>query len=244
MTDLARTIEALLFHLAEPIRIAELSRITKAGRMDVDAALAELRNTLEGRGVRLLEHADEVSLVTAPDAAPIIESVVKEELSKDLSRASLETLSIILYHGPLTRAEIDHIRGVNSTFILRNLMIRGLVEKLDNPRDQRSFLYRAASDTLRYLGVSRVEDLPEYLATKERIAAILAMKEGESASEPPAVSDPSVTPDTPAQERKEESAGVIPEPDEFDASIEDEDRAEDRELGSDNYESSDNRHAA
>jgi segregation and condensation protein B len=228
MTNLASTIEALLFYLAEPIRVSELAHIFGAERAEIDSALQELRDSLSGRGIRLLEHTDEVSLVTAPEASSIIESVVKEELSKDLSRAALETLSVILYHGPLTRAEIDHIRGVNSTFILRNLMIRGLVEKLDNPLDQRSFLYRATSDTLRFLGISRVEELPGYAETKGKIASILTASTEET---------------NPGSPETKDAVRIIPEPDEFDPSMADEERTEIRGLEANDYESSNEHHA-
>lgn len=213
MTDIARSIEALLFYSAEPVRISELARILRKSRTEVDAALTELRASLDSHGIRLLEHADEVSLVTAPETSALIEEAVKEELSKDLSRASLETLSIILYMGPLTRGEIDHVRGVNSTFILRNLMIRGLVEKLDNPNDQRSFLYRATSDTLRFLGITRVEDLPNYQETKERIAAILTHR-GEESAEHAGADENNQSP-TVASEQAPNEVGVVPESDEM-----------------------------
>ncbi|MBI2099909.1 MAG: SMC-Scp complex subunit ScpB, partial [Candidatus Vogelbacteria bacterium] len=71
-------------------------------------------------------------------------------------------LTIVLYKGPLTRAEIDYIRGVNSSFILRHLSIRGLVERIPNPKDARSFLYRPTFDLFQHLGLSKIEELPEY----------------------------------------------------------------------------------
>jgi segregation and condensation protein B len=75
---------------------------------------------------------------------------------KDLGKAGLETLSIILYQGPISRAEIDYIRGVNSNFILRNLLIRGLIERVENPHDQRSFLYKPTLELISYLGLSKI----------------------------------------------------------------------------------------
>jgi segregation and condensation protein B len=218
MNELARSIESLLFYFAEPIRVTELAKILKRERVEVDAALAELRNSLSDRGIRLMEHAGEVSLVTAPSAAPLIEAVVKEELSKDLSRASLETLSVVLYRGPITRSEIDHIRGVNSTFILRTLMVRGLVEKLDNPKDQRSYLYRATSDTLRFMGVTRTEELPRFEETRDKIEQIMAMRS-------PEADNPESTP-VPSTEETPETEESITETDEV----------LDRELEAPNYE--------
>ena len=98
----------------------------------------------------------------------MIEKLTKEELVKDLAVRS-ETLSIIIYQGPLSRAEIDYIRGVQSNFILRNLMIRGLVEKIPNPKDQRSFLYKPTFEFLSYLGVTKIEEMPQFAEAKAEI---------------------------------------------------------------------------
>lgn len=182
-------IEAILFFKAEPIAIKKLAEITATSEADVASALLTLKEKLTGRGVVLLEKDGEVMLGTAPEAGEMIEALGREELSRDLGKAGLETLSIVLYRGPITRSGIDHIRGVNSTFILRNLMIRGLVEKVPNPEDQRSFLYRPTFELLSHLGVSRVEDLPEYQSTSESIEAFIqestAENDGEQNNEQP-----------------------------------------------------------
>ncbi len=162
-------LEAILFFKAEPLSIKKLAQILKIDETEIKNTLQILKGNLGGRGVTLVEKDDEVMLGTAPEASGIIDELSKEELSRDLGKAGLETLSIVLYRGPITRSGIDYIRGVNSTFILRNLLIRGLVEKIPNPSDQRSFLYRATFDLLSHLGISRVTDLPEYGGTNESI---------------------------------------------------------------------------
>lgn len=177
-------IEAILFFKAEPLSIKKLAQILKTDEMEIKNALAILKEKLEGRGVTLIEKDDEVMLGTAGDAGGIIEELSKEELSRDLGKAGLETLSIVLYRGPITRSGIDYIRGVNSTFILRNLLIRGLVEKIPNPNDQRSFLYRATFDLLSHLGISRVEDLPEYRGANESIEKFVEEFSSEDNGEP------------------------------------------------------------
>jgi len=78
-------------------------------------------------------------------------------------------LSIIIYKGPISRAEIDYIRGVQSNFIIRNLSIRGLIEKVINPKDARSFLYKPTFDLLQYLGVAKIEEMPEFEAVKVQL---------------------------------------------------------------------------
>jgi segregation and condensation protein B len=110
-------------------------------------------------------------LGTAKELSSLIEQLTKEELTRDLGKAGLETLSIVLYQGPISRADIDYIRGVNSQFILRNLLIRGLVERVDNPADARSFLYQTTLQLLSHLGISKREDLPEFDKVREDIAA-------------------------------------------------------------------------
>lgn len=162
-------IEAILFFKAEPIGIAELSRILGASESDIKAGIALLEEKLVGRGVALLHKDGEIMLGTVPEAGRLIEGIIKEELSKELGRAGLETLSIVLYRGPISRSKIDHIRGVNSNFIVRNLLVRGLIERIPNPGDQRSFLYRPTFELLAYLGLSSVEKLPEYEVVRKEI---------------------------------------------------------------------------
>lgn len=175
-------IEAILFYKSEPISIDALSKILRADKSDIRTSLETLKEKLQGRGITLLLKDDEVLLGTAPEASALIETIIKEELSRDLGKAGLETLSAILYQGPITRAELDYIRGVNSTFILRNLLIRGLIEKIPNPKDQRSFLYRPTFDLLSLLGITRVEDLPEYDKVRLEIEAFHAKETTQEAA--------------------------------------------------------------
>lgn len=162
-------IEALLFWKAEPISIKKLESLLNKNEIEIKEAIGQLSKSLEGRGITLIENDNEITLGTTKDASALIESLTKEELTRDLGKAGLETLSIILYQGPISRVEIDYIRGVNSQFILRNLLIRGLVDRVDNPKDQRSFLYKTSLELLSYLGISRAEDLPDFGLIKKDI---------------------------------------------------------------------------
>ncbi len=153
-------IEAILFYKGEPEKIKHLAKLLNVTEEDVNNALIVLKERLVG--LQLVINEDSAMLTTSSEFSPLIESIRKDELTKDLGRAGSETLSIILYKGSVTRAEIDYIRGVNSTFILRNLLIKGLIKKTTNPEDQRSFLYKPTLELLSFLGVSSVEDLPNY----------------------------------------------------------------------------------
>jgi segregation and condensation protein B len=162
-------IEAILFWKGEPMKITKLAAILSKSDEEVQTALAELQNKLTGRGLQLLFKDDEVMIGTHAELSPLIEKLIKEDLVRDLGKAGLETLSVILYRGPVTRRDIDYIRGVNSNFILRNLLIRGLVEKVANPKDERSFHYKPTFQLLSYLGVTKIEELPEYADVRKEI---------------------------------------------------------------------------
>lgn len=160
MNTLDAKIEAVLFYKGEPEKIKNLAKILNVTEEDILISLNKLKERLVG--LQIVQHEDTVALVTAGEFSELIESIRKDELTKDLGKAGSETLSIILYKGNVTRAEVDYIRGVNSTFILRNLLIRGLIKKVTNPKDQRSYLYKPTLELLSYMGVSKIEDLPDY----------------------------------------------------------------------------------
>jgi segregation and condensation protein B len=164
-------IEALLFWKGESLSIKKLAELLSKTEEEIQAGLIRLEHTLQGRGIVLVRKDNEVMLGTAPEFSSLIESLTKEELTRDLGKAGLETLSIVLYKGPIKRSGIDYIRGVNSHFILRNLLIRGLVEKIPDPLDQRSFLYKPTFELLSFMGISKIEDLPEYEKTGAEITA-------------------------------------------------------------------------
>lgn len=163
-------IEAVLFFKAEPVSAKQLCAIFSKTEEEIRAAIATLEEKLRDRGMRVLQFEDLFTLGTAAKASELIEKLTREELSRDLGKAGLETISIVLYQGPISRREIDYIRGVNSTFILRNLLIRGLVEKVANPKDERSFLYQPTLELLSHLGVEKIEQLPEYESVRTKIA--------------------------------------------------------------------------
>ncbi|MFZ2038780.1 MAG: SMC-Scp complex subunit ScpB [Minisyncoccia bacterium] len=202
--NLENQIEAILFWKGEPVKIKKLAEILAVDESTISAALINLEKNLENRGLVLVHKEDEVTLGTAPDISPLIEKLTKEELIRDLGKAGLETLSIIIYKGPISRADIDYIRGVQSTFILRNLSIRGLVERVTNPKDQRSFLYKPTFELLQYLGVAKIEDMPEFEAVKTELATFEAEKQKTSEN---TIDDVSMT-ESPAETEIE---GIIPE---------------------------------
>ena len=172
--QLEQLIEALLFFKGEPMKINELVKLTKNSESDVKLAVVNLGKNLDSRGIVLVEKDGEVALGTSPEASETIEEMRQIELSRDIGKAGLETLAIVIYKGPVARSEIDYIRGVNSTFTLRNLMIRGLVERKTNPTDTRGFLYKPTLELLAFLGVGSMEDLPRYLEVEQELKTFVS----------------------------------------------------------------------
>lgn len=166
--NLENKIEAILFFKGEPVSFKKLADILsaqaglKVSEGEIKDAVFNLKNNLQNRGIVLLEKDSEITLGTAPEEASLIEHLQKEELNKELSKASLETLSIVLYKNGASRAEIDYIRGVNSSFTLRALSVRGLVEKNTDPSDNRRYIYKPSFELLSFMGVSSVEELPDW----------------------------------------------------------------------------------
>ncbi|MEX1027281.1 MAG: SMC-Scp complex subunit ScpB [Candidatus Paceibacterota bacterium] len=164
--SLQSQIESILFAKGEAMSLEALAEHTGADRQALQDALNDLEHTLaqEGseRGIRLVQTDTTAELATAPEASELIRSLNTKELTKRLGKAGLETLTIVLYQGPVSRRDIDYIRGVNSTSILRNLTIRGLIEQQESDDGTRALVYQPTTELLRHLGLSRREDLPQY----------------------------------------------------------------------------------
>ncbi|MBU1348604.1 SMC-Scp complex subunit ScpB [Patescibacteria group bacterium] len=159
----ATSIEAILFASSKPVAIKRLAELLSIPSDDVSAALKDLSDALDGResGLVLQRNGHEVQLVTHPDAAELVKQTIKAEASGELTRPQLEALTILAYRGPMTRPEVEQIRGIQSSLILRNLMMRGLVEEKGDERLGQP-VFSVSFDFLNAIGVSSVEDLPEY----------------------------------------------------------------------------------
>jgi segregation and condensation protein B len=163
MENLAAHIEACLFVATKPVTLKELEKVTAASEAEVSEAVAELiklRNQ-PGSGIHVLSLDGTVQLVSSPECAEIVGKMAKDEMAPELTRPSLEALTIIAYRGPVTKPEIEAIRGVNCSLILRNLLMRGLVEERDDAQRMQP-VYTLSPDTLRFLGLHAKDELPDY----------------------------------------------------------------------------------
>ncbi|MCK4891091.1 MAG: SMC-Scp complex subunit ScpB [Candidatus Pacebacteria bacterium] len=163
-------IESLLFVSGEPISFKKLGKITLLKEKELKLLTESLakKYTEEKKGLRILIKNDRVQMVTAGENREFVEQFLKFDMNEDLSKAALEVLSVVAYRGPIARSEIEEIRGVNCSFTLRHLMIRGLIEKINNPKDARAYLYRISFDFLKKLGLEKVEDLPKFGELREK----------------------------------------------------------------------------
>ncbi len=157
-------LEALLFIHGEPVTYKKIASVLGVKEEEAESLAAELAKRLDDpdRGLEIVRDREKIQLATKPAWGAILERFVKEELTEDLSPASLETLAIVAYLGPITRARIEYLRGVNSSVILRSLTIRGLIERMTAPDRAAGFLYRLTFDAMKHLGLQRQEDLPDF----------------------------------------------------------------------------------
>jgi segregation and condensation protein B len=154
-------IEGLLFYKSAPQKKASLLKLYSVSAGDLELAITHLAKRLESGATRLVVTDTEIALATAPELAPFIEQIRKADIKSDIGKAGAETLAIVLYRGPVSRNEIDRVRGVNSSFILRNLMIRGLVERNASTKGS-GYTFTVTPALLTQLGVPDKNSLPEF----------------------------------------------------------------------------------
>lgn len=161
-------IEGLLFYKSAPQKKQTILKLFGISAEELQNAVQVLKERLQSGATRLVETDEEIQLVTCPELAPVIETLRKNELKADIGKAGAETLAIILYQEPITRAEIDRVRGVNSSFILRNLLIRGLVDRQHN-KVRNAFEFTISPALLTYLGVTEKRQLPDFAVVADAL---------------------------------------------------------------------------
>lgn len=168
MASILAKLESLLFVSSTPLTVTKLAKIFELKPAEIRDELAKLKEkwNTEDSGVLLVQNDDEVQLMSHPDNAELVASFLKDETTGELTRPALETLSIIAYRQPITKPELEQIRGVNCSLILRNLLLRGLIEEKEDPK-RMQLVYRATMDFVRLLGLSSMEELPDYQVLRE-----------------------------------------------------------------------------
>ncbi len=169
--NLTAQIEALLFVSPEPVSPNQLGAALEITPRRVNICLEELEAQYQNRGIRLQWHNGKVQVTSAPEAAPAIEVFLSLEAISPLSRAALETLSIVAYQQPVTRPQIDAIRGVNSDGVIRGLLSKGLIEDAGRAEGPgRPILYSTTAEFLKHFGLASSAELPPLRLEEEPVA--------------------------------------------------------------------------
>ena len=167
-SDIVSSVESLLFTHGEPLAVTRLSKLLDASEKEILQALDRLDERYRGpeSGLMLLRKDKEVEIATKAENASSVERLVAADREESLGKAALEVLAIVAYRGPVTRAKIDAIRGVNCSSSLRNLLLRGLIDRHPNPLDNREYEYAPSFRLLELLGIGSLADLPGYADLK------------------------------------------------------------------------------
>lgn len=165
MNKMISQIESLLLVTAKPLSFKELAKLLDIEATEVEAACQQLLETYNrpDHGIQVLINNKQIQLVTNPDNVAVVKNFLQAETTGELSRPSMETLTIIAYRQPITKEALEQIRGINCSLILRNLLIRGLIEAKEI-KGGLTTTYSLTMDFLRFLGVHKVEELPEFEA--------------------------------------------------------------------------------
>lgn len=162
MNLLPSQIESLLFVSNKPLTLKQLVKLTQSNENEVKQALEELASDRTDRGIVLLDAPDGYQLATNSANTEVVKNFLNADLREALTEATIEVLAIIGYRQPISKAEIESIRGVNSQYSLRNLLMRGLIEKIPNPNDARGSMYQVTTEFLQHMGITSVDELPEF----------------------------------------------------------------------------------
>lgn len=166
-----------MFISNKPLSLKKLEELLQAKPEEIKNSAELLKEKYnQAGGVRLIGNGHSLQLATSPDCSEVVEEFLKQELTGDMTRPQLETLTIIAYRGPIQKTELEQIRGVNCSLILRNLLIRGLIE-LDTDEEKIS-RYQVTLDFLRFLGINSQRELPDYenLSRHEFVDTLLAQQ--------------------------------------------------------------------
>lgn len=180
MANLKSKIESLLFVASRPLGLKKITELVGGEKEEIEKALGELVSEGEssGRGVQVMEIDGEYQMSTSPDSSRMVKDFLKDEITGELTRPALETLTIIAYRGPISKPELEQIRGVNCSLILRNLMIKGLAEVKTSDKSGEA-LYNITFDFMRYLGIKKTGELPDYdkLSKSEILEKVLNLSQ-------------------------------------------------------------------
>ena len=161
INELTASLEAILFVSPVAVTTAQLAAALEISSAEIEEGLIRLEADYQSRGLRLQRHAGRLQLTTAPEVSEVVERFLGLEITSHLSRAALEALSIVAYQQPVTRPQVDSIRGVNSDGVMKSLLHKGLIQDVGRaPGPGRPILYASTPEFLQHFGLSSLEELP------------------------------------------------------------------------------------
>ena len=175
--SLKAQLESLLFISPKALSLKELASLTKVKSGEVEAALQELSQSYQAQvsGFQLISNNSSYQLTTSAENSALIQDFLKDETSGELTQPSLEALTVIAYRGPVSKLELERVRGVNCSLIIRNLLLRGLIEENFDKQKNENY-YSVSLEFIRFLGLRQVSELPDYdrLHQEPTLAAVMA----------------------------------------------------------------------
>ena len=169
-------LQALLFASGEPLEKKQLAKLLAISEEQLAIVSATLEKLILNSGLALIETATDLELRTSAEASDIVKKLREDERARDLGKGSLETLAVVAYQDGATRSEIDWVRGVNSSASLRTLLMHGLIEGREDPRDKRRTRYSLTTEALAHLGITSAQKLPRAEELKASTQEILEEK--------------------------------------------------------------------
>jgi segregation and condensation protein B len=206
--ELTQKLESVLFVSNKPLSTEQLAKFVNASAQETEVALASLAESKKQDGIILLNVNGYWQLATHPENVELVKTFLNADLREKLTDATVEVLGIIAYRQPISKAEIESIRGVNSQYSVRQLLMRGLIEKVANPNDNRSNLYQVTTEFLQHLGLQSVNDLPEF----EKLTSSIKLPETPQTQPEAAATSNVLTPETGQAQTYQDPVGTTPAP--------------------------------
>ena len=168
--EIPQILEAILFVAGEPVAVADLAQALEVSEMEIMHAVEELQRECERRGVTIHRYGDHLRMETRPEYAPYVERLLQPVQRQTLSQTAMETLAVIAYRQPVTKGEVEQVRGVKCDYSIQSLLQKGLIKEVGRKEALgRPILYATTDAFLEHFGISDIRELPPLPAPQEKV---------------------------------------------------------------------------
>lgn len=168
--EIPQILEAILFVAGEPVAVADLARALEVGEMEIMHAVEALERECERRGVTVRRYGDHLRMETRPEYAPYVERLLQPVQRQTLSQTAMETLAVIAYRQPVTKGEVEQVRGVKCDYSVQSLLHKGLIKEAGRKEALgRPILYATTDRFLEHFGISDIRELPPLPDVQEKV---------------------------------------------------------------------------